>query len=185
MSRGVGHVYDTKQAAVEAVASFQAQGARSIDVGCMQINLKQHPDAFASLSDAFDPAMNANFAARFLTELFATTGSWPHAAAAYHSQTPEIGRNYQEQVLQIWAEGDGPSARKPGRARPAPAAPSASLFASGPSGGASPFGGSPALSAQRYGPRPTILAMGTGRDLTAYRSRPIALASRLVRLARY
>ena len=183
---GVGHVYDTEAAAIAAVASFQAQGARSIDVGCMQINLKQHPDAFASLADAFDPTTNANFAAHFLTELFGTTGSWPHAAAAYHSQTPDIGRDYQNQVLQIWAEGDGPSApRKVGRPRPAQAAPSASLFASVPSGGASPFGGTPsAFVAQRYGPKPAVL-MASGRDLTAYRSRPIALAARIVPLARY
>ena len=185
---GTGHVYDTKVAAMAAVASFQAQGARSIDVGCMQINLKQHPDAFASLADAFDPATNANYAARFLTELFGATGSWPHAAAAYHSQTPEIGRDYQNQVLAIWAEGDGPAGpRKPGRTpRPAQAAPSGSLFASAPSGGASPpFGGTPAaFVAQRYGPKPAVL-MTAGRDLMAYRSRPIALAARIVPLARY
>ena len=32
-----------------------AAGERNIDVGCMQINLMHHPDAFASLEEAFEP----------------------------------------------------------------------------------------------------------------------------------
>ena len=94
-AQGVGHFYDTKEEAVAAARAFQAQGIRSIDVGCMQINLMFHPDGFASLEQAFDPDANALFAAHFLTDLFHQTGSWPHAAAAYHSQTPDLGIDYQ------------------------------------------------------------------------------------------
>ena len=43
--------------------SYRAQGARSIDVGCMQVNLLHHADAFASLEQAFDPVANARYAA--------------------------------------------------------------------------------------------------------------------------
>ncbi len=99
---GVDHVYATKAEAIAAVRQFQAQGVRSIDVGCMQISLLHHPDAFASLDEAFDPAANAAYGARFLASLYRQMGSWPLAAAAYHSQTPDIGRSYASRVMAIW-----------------------------------------------------------------------------------
>ena len=184
---GVGHFYDTKQAAVDAVASFQAQGARSIDVGCMQINLKQHPEAFASLSEAFDPSTNAAFAARFLLSLFGQTGSWPHAAAAYHSQTPELGRDYQNQVLQMWAQGDGPVERRATADARSHSGASGMVASTGTTGvaGGSPFGSPSVFSVSHYGPRPTMLSSGGGRGLADYRGRPIALASRLVMAQRF
>ena len=62
-----------RQQAVAWVRQAQARGMRSIDVGCAQINLMYHPNAFASLEEAFDPASNADYAARFLTELWNTS----------------------------------------------------------------------------------------------------------------
>ncbi len=91
---GIDHVYDSKAAVIAAVRSFQAGGARSIDVGCMQVNLMYHPEAFADLEDGFDPARNAAYAMRFLNQLFAITRDWPAAAARYHSATPELGAGY-------------------------------------------------------------------------------------------
>lgn len=99
---GDGHFYPTKEAAIAAVQGFQASGIRSIDVGCMQVNLLHHPDAFASLDQAFDPASNALYAARFLSELHAQTGSWPQAAAFYHSTTPALASTYERQVMAAW-----------------------------------------------------------------------------------
>ena len=178
---GVGHFYDSKAEAVGAVAAFETQGARSIDVGCMQINLKQHPDAFASLQDAFDPAINALYAAHFLTGLFQQTGSWPHAAAAYHSQTPELGRDYQNQVLQMWAEGDAPTTiTQSGKPRALASASDSNSPASNGSASGSPFGAGEVASVTHYGPRPTILSAGLGRGLSDYRQRPIAVASRML-----
>lgn len=110
---GAGHVFGSKAQAITAVQAARAAGARSIDVGCLQVNLLQHPDAFASLDEAFDPLANARYGARFLLTLFGQTGSWPHAAAAYHSQTPGIGEAYQTQVLDAWADGDGARRRPP------------------------------------------------------------------------
>ncbi len=179
---GAGHVYRTKQEAMAAVAGFQGQGIRSIDVGCLQINLKQHPEAFASLSDAFDPTTNAMFAARFLRSLFEQTGSWPHAAAAYHSLTPEVGRDYQNQVLAMWAQGDGPvpSSENHEQADRRPRPPRDVATASSGTTG-SPFGETPStFVAARYNPRPAILSSGMGRGLADYRGRPIALASRMM-----
>lgn len=99
---GVGHFYESKAEAIAAVTAFKAQGARSIDVGCMQISLLFHADAFASLEQAFDPGANASYGARFLMQLFGQTNAWPRAAAAYHSQTPDIGAEYARKVLAAW-----------------------------------------------------------------------------------
>ena len=53
---GEGQYFDSKEEALAATRQLIEDGLRSIDVGCMQINLRYHPDAFASLEDAFDPA---------------------------------------------------------------------------------------------------------------------------------
>lgn len=99
---GTGYFYDSKEAAIAAVQGFQARGIRSIDVGCAQINLMHHPAAFTSLESAFDPQTNAAYAARFLNDLRRATGSWPMAAAGYHSRTGEIGIAYARRVMDIW-----------------------------------------------------------------------------------
>ena len=91
-AEGQGFFYDTKAEAVAAVRAMQARGVRSIDVGCVQINLMHHPDAFPSLELAFDPQANAAYAAQFLKELYAQTGDWNKAAAMYHSATPGTRR---------------------------------------------------------------------------------------------
>jgi hypothetical protein len=68
----------------------------------MQVNLMHHPYAFATLDDAFDPAHNAAYAGRFLMELFASSGDWGTAIAAYHSRTPGVGEPYRDQVVATW-----------------------------------------------------------------------------------
>jgi len=73
-AEGQGFFYETKAQAVAAVRAMQSRGVQSIDVGCAQINLMHHPDAFPSLEVAFDPVANTRYAARFLKELFAQTG---------------------------------------------------------------------------------------------------------------
>jgi hypothetical protein len=101
---GVGRFFATKAQAVAAVAALQAQGVHSIDVGCMQVNLMHHPDAFTSLDQAFDPYVNAAFAAGFLNVLYNRTGSWLKSIAAYHSDTPLFADEYQRRVLAMWQE---------------------------------------------------------------------------------
>ena len=78
---GVGHVFDTAADAIAAVQAAQATGIRSIDVGCMQVNLFHHPDAFASLEEAFDPASNVRYAAGFLVRLHAQAGDGASGSA--------------------------------------------------------------------------------------------------------
>ncbi len=101
-AEGTGHFFDSKDEAIAAVSALQARGVRSIDVGCMQVNLLHHPLAFTTLDDAFDPQANAHYAGNFLNALNRQTGSWPAAAAAYHSQTVEIAADYQRLVMSAW-----------------------------------------------------------------------------------
>ena len=101
-AEGEGHYFDSKAEAVTFVEGKLADGVESIDVGCMQINLKHHPDAFASLEDAFDPATNVAYGADFLTVLHGELASWLAAARRYHSATPEKGEAYGERVLANW-----------------------------------------------------------------------------------
>ena len=99
---GIGHFYETKEEAIAAVQEIQATGGQSIDIGCMQVNLMHHPDAFATLDDAFDPTRNASYAGRFLKGLFASLSDWGLAIAAYHSRTPGVGEPYRDQVVATW-----------------------------------------------------------------------------------
>lgn len=115
-AEGRGSFHASKEAAIAEVTALQAQGVRSIDVGCMQVNLRHHPDAFASLDDAFDPTANAAYAARFLSALYAETGAWEAAAGRYHSATPALGEAYRARVLAQWS-GSGSESKQP-RERP-------------------------------------------------------------------
>jgi hypothetical protein len=99
---GEGKYFPTREAAIAHVRQLQARGVRIIDVGCMQVNLHHHPNAFASLEQAFDPLTNARYAARFLTELNGGRADWRQAAGHYHSQTPERAGPYREKVLAAW-----------------------------------------------------------------------------------
>lgn len=103
---GAGQLLGSKQAAVAASAKLRADGAHYIDVGCFQIDLTAHPDAFDSLTRAFDPFRNADYAAWFLSDLHARLGSWDSAIAAYHSQRPEHGIPYRLRVFAAWANQD-------------------------------------------------------------------------------
>lgn len=99
-SAGTSHFPQTAAAAVALVRGEQARGVTSIDVGCGQINLRWHADAFGDLVDAFDPERNAEYAARFLAELEATHGDWPTAVAHYHSNDRQAQQAYLDRVYQ-------------------------------------------------------------------------------------
>lgn len=98
-AEGRGYVFNTKMEAIAAVVAFRAKNVTSVDVGCMQVNLMYHPAAFASLEEAFDPAANVRYAAKFLNQLFAESKDWNTAAAHYHSKTPDLALAYQRKVL--------------------------------------------------------------------------------------
>ena len=101
-SGGVGRFHASAEDAVAAVQAMQAAGVQSVDVGCFQINLFHHPDAFPSLASGFDPLTNATAAARFLLSLRDELGAWEPAVAAYHSRTEALGAPYRDLVLAAW-----------------------------------------------------------------------------------
>lgn len=98
-SEGEGHTAPTREAAVQEVSALLAQGRHSVDVGCMQVNLLHHPDAFRGLEEAFDPAANVRYAIAFLKELRTRTGNWADAVANYHSAETERGLAYHRRVV--------------------------------------------------------------------------------------
>ena len=112
-AEGVGTFYAGKAEAIRAVETLRARNINSIDVGCMQVNLLHHRDAFRTLDDAFDPATNTLYAARFLKSLFARLGEWPKAAAAYHSLTPALGAQYSQLVSAVWSGAPVPTVQAP------------------------------------------------------------------------
>jgi hypothetical protein len=103
-AEGRGALLDSREAAIARVREEQGRGVRSIDVGCMQVNLMFHPQAFASLEEAFDPIRNADYAGRLLRTLFQQTGSWEAAAGRYHSATPELAARYLSRLAEAIAE---------------------------------------------------------------------------------
>jgi hypothetical protein len=102
---GEGHYFASAREAIAWTAAQLATGSRSIDVGCFQVNLYYHPDAFANLAEAFDPAANARYAAALLNRLHEQAGNWPSAIALYHSADPFEGQRYSSRVIEAWNTG--------------------------------------------------------------------------------
>jgi hypothetical protein len=168
-AEGRGSFYPSKAAAIAAVRELQAQGVRSIDIGCMQVNLRHYPRAFASLEEAFDPVANARYAARFLAELHSMRGDWMRAAN-YHSQTPKLAEGYRARIAEALmaeqGEASAPVALAAQRAAP--------MFRPGQPGGGY-------MLSNRMEQAPLLPAPGGGgndRGLDAYRNLSIPVAGR-------
>ncbi|MBE9603694.1 transglycosylase SLT domain-containing protein [Acetobacteraceae bacterium H6797] len=179
-AEGTGRFFQSKAEAIAAVRQLQTQGVRLIDVGCLQINLVHHPDAFPNLEEAFDPLANARYGAKFLSELRQTRPDWMTAAGNYHSNTPERAASYRAAVAaalpgeqmrlasnppSAWSGVEGGAGMGMGGSRGWPASSRGMAAAAG--------GGMPARapSSER------------GRGLDSYRSMPIVPVSRLSPLA--
>jgi hypothetical protein len=176
---GAGNFYDNKMQAVTAAISLRPQSTRSIDVGCMQISLTNHPDAFASMDQAFDPSANADYGARFLLQLYQKSNSWPRAVEMYHSATLDIGQEYGRRVY----------AALPEEMKIAELADPAIT----PGGIAGGFGGGygstvnrSLLTSSLRSPPPHVIPLATGvgggvppgRSLDSYRTMPVRFAIR-------
>jgi hypothetical protein len=169
---GQGSFYESKAQAVAAANSMRPHVSTSIDVGCMQISLTFHPDAFANMDQGFDPASNAEYGARFLMQLYEKTNSWPKAVEQYHSATPEIGQEYGRRVYAVWPE----EQRLADAITPYPAS----------GGWGAPIGHSILSAPLRQGAPhviPQVTGLGgaspQGRSLASYRSAPIRLSMRI------
>lgn len=91
---GEGRFLRAADEAIAWVRDRRGAGAELIDVGCMQVNLRWHPDAFATLEEAFDPVRNVDYAASYLSELHGRLGDWRAAAGRYHSADPDRAARY-------------------------------------------------------------------------------------------
>ncbi len=101
---GAGLFFDSREAAVAWAKQGLANGVHLMDVGCMQVNLQFHPNAFRSLEEAFDPTANAAYAAGFLQQLAnETNGDWNLATGYYHSHTPDLAAAYRNRVAEVGA----------------------------------------------------------------------------------
>ncbi len=95
---------DSRAAAVAWARLGLQRGVQFIDVGCMQVDLQMHPDAFKSLDEAFDPAANADYAARYLRSLYDEAhGDWNVAVGWYHSHTGDLAADYRDRVAAVGA----------------------------------------------------------------------------------
>ena len=101
-SNGKGLHFDSKEEALAEVEILLTEGVRNIDVGCMQINLKYHENAFKNLSLALDPKTNTEYAATFLKKLYDRKKNWMHAVGAYHSTTPDKNLKYRAKLIRLW-----------------------------------------------------------------------------------
>lgn len=104
---GSSMYFPSKDEAIDAVKQLQRAGRTNIDVGCMQINLFYHPNAFETIEDAFDPTTNATYAARFLAGLYKETNSWAEAAGKYHSSDTAKNGPYRDKVFALYEKISG------------------------------------------------------------------------------
>ena len=102
---GSGLFLDSKAAAI-AWLQQQVSHHSFVDVGCMQVDLHYHPDAFSTLDEALDPAVNADYAARLLVDLYRgeAGGSWDTAVGLYHSHSSVLAAEYRDRVALIGAD---------------------------------------------------------------------------------
>jgi hypothetical protein len=161
-AEGTDHVFETREQAVAWVRQAEAGGMRSIDTGCLQVNRKHHPGAFASLEAAFDPTANTDYAARFLVSLHdgPAASDWMRAAGMYHSQTPELANAYRERVQATLGQPiPGTSPRLP------------MMAALGANGGGQFLSNHPERATMRPAPENT-----PGKNLDSYRQHPVLIA---------
>jgi hypothetical protein len=102
-ANGVGMFFSTKAEAIAKTKQLLKNGVESIDVGCMQINLKYHGKEFSSLEEAFTPAVNVAYAAKFLNRLYGETGQWLQAATSYHSKLSHKAVKYEKKLVSVFS----------------------------------------------------------------------------------
>ena len=95
---GKGYFFKTRSSAIKKVKYLLKKGVRNIDVGCMQVNLHYHPNAFRNLKEAFNPNTNVRYAANFLKKLHKNKGNWNDAIGSYHSGQKDRKKKYLNKV---------------------------------------------------------------------------------------
>lgn len=75
----------SRQDAIQVFEDARRQGAKLIDLGCMQINYRYHGDQFSGPEAMLNPRSNVEYAAKFLSRLHAKHVTWTMAVARYHA----------------------------------------------------------------------------------------------------
>lgn len=96
-----GYHFKTQNEAIGYAKMQFVSGNKNLDVGCMQINLKYHPDAFVSLDQAFSPKSNIAYGAYFLNKNREKLGSIEKAIGRYHSATEHLAVKYCRNISRI------------------------------------------------------------------------------------
>ena len=97
-----GRRFATTRDAIQYTAILLGSGVTTIDIGCFQVDLHYHANAFQRWQDAFDEDLNAGAAADILSRLHAHTGNWARAVQLYHSADPDRGQAYLQAVMSAW-----------------------------------------------------------------------------------
>ena len=92
---GKGLWFQTEAEAVAMAQKALDAGATNIDLGCFQLNIRWHAQAFGSVADMIAPDRNARYAAEFLARLYQETGDWSAAAGTYHSRNAQNAEAYR------------------------------------------------------------------------------------------
>jgi soluble lytic murein transglycosylase-like protein len=100
--KGVGHFYNSREAAYDALQYYRHKGITNIDVGIMQVNWKYHHKRFADDWEMLDPQANMTVGAQILRECYEKTGDWLRAVGYYHSPSVKWrANNYRNRVYNI------------------------------------------------------------------------------------
>ncbi|WP_420546894.1 transglycosylase SLT domain-containing protein [Curvivirga sp.] len=102
MAEGKGRYLNSKFEALKEVKKLRHKGVSNIDVGCMQVNLYYHGEAFKNIEEAFNPIHNVAYAATFLTNLRYRHGSWTKAVKYYHSGNASKHNPYAKKIISLW-----------------------------------------------------------------------------------
>lgn len=83
---GRSYFASSGQDMANVISANWQRGVTSIDVGCMQINLKYHGMKFARLTDLLNSPTNVEYGAGYLITLATEAGSWKDAVMSYHNK---------------------------------------------------------------------------------------------------
>ncbi len=97
-----GHWFANQPEATAFVKSLMAAQVTNIDIGCFQINLRWHGQAFQNVEEMFSPRSNALYAARFLQDLYGQTGAWRSAVGRYHSRDDDRAEAYVQRLERLF-----------------------------------------------------------------------------------
>lgn len=82
------------QRAARLVRTDHGAPRRDVAIGCMQIHMTYHLDAFGAPEWALHPVYNVWYAAGFLHDLAVRHQSWVSAIGRYHASNPSAQRDY-------------------------------------------------------------------------------------------